>query len=980
MMHGECDARDEVGRETFSSFFFFSSSSTSMSIASETTVEGDSTDAASMSAKIARLTGVVRRLHAACERGERERERAVEAFARDVALTRSEASCAVLRETAARERAEEETRARVAAGAVREAKTRACVEETVMRGEMERRAAVETMRRECEERERARERECGMKIADAKAACERRREATERARVEALEREREARERIVRHAEAVERELKSELEFERCERARIEDAFERELERERERRAAAVAEVNAAANAREEREREQESARALEMEACVKRCEEKISCERATAREKYERQRSAYEFLEKSLAETESELECTRRAHEACRRTLEEATTNLTDRESALARSRTELADGAKSADAMREEIDRLRALVGESADELTRARDSHATSVSERARLEETLQSERNDREAFVTEHEEKVRELEEQVRLLKQASDRGEREAASAAKDSDEKLKSLLDELDKRSKKVEAERQELISSYESRIKAMDLEHEARRAALSSEYAERERTIESESERGLSAVDASWRQKEMKWVDTQRRMQESVDCLTLREKQANELAQMYEARNHALASELERLKTDIDAREKCFTDQVRKLKLTEHALEALTHKLERQLSEQVMESESARIAEAKSFQDETARLNALWERKTKENIEFALERSNTEHEHALARLTEDMDLKAKAEVARAVANVSEAYHTNERELREEIDALNREHARQTVEMTASHENQLRALREDYDGRLESVTSAHSDELERMTNSHAECVGVLQKEHEKHVKQSMSEAVRLAVREVEAQHEVRSAEMMEKATTSAEAELKRATEEHSKEMEQLDREYGAKIESCIAVSAALELERETLRGQLRRVREEFCTLEMQRATDNDRSKEAAAATAYAHENEIETLRKEHKSVVARMQDVNESAARTANEALAASNAETAKWRAMYDKRESRPEDLRRIKELQNDLHETTARLERSVAHRRTLQSELMGRAAEFDSPSARGARLSRARAAYAIGR
>ena len=43
-------------------------------------------------------------------------------------------------------------------------------------------------------------------------------------------------------------------------------------------------------------------------------------------------------------------------------------------------------------------------------------------------------------------------------------------------------------------------------------------------------------------------------------------------------------------------------------------------------------------------------------------------------------------------------------------------------------------------------------------------------------------------------------------------------------------------------MEQLDREYGAKIESCIAVSAALELERETLRGQLRRVREEFCTL------------------------------------------------------------------------------------------------------------------------------------------
>ena len=109
--------------------------------------------------------------------------------------------------------------------------------------------------------------------------------------------------------------------------------------------------------------------------------------------------------------------------------------------------------------------------------------------------------------------------------------------------------------------------------------------------------------------------MDASWRQKEMKWVDAQRRMQESVDCLTLREKQANELTQMYEARNHApLRPELERLKTDIDAREKCFTDQVRDLKLTEHALEALTHKLERQLSEQVMESESAPRRRSEKF------------------------------------------------------------------------------------------------------------------------------------------------------------------------------------------------------------------------------------------------------------------------------------------------------------------------------------------------------------------------------
>ena len=81
----------------------------------------------------------------------------------------------MLRETAARERAEERQRARGGGRGERgeDARVR---RETVMRGEMERRAAVETMRRGCEERERARERECGMKIADAKAACERRRE------------------------------------------------------------------------------------------------------------------------------------------------------------------------------------------------------------------------------------------------------------------------------------------------------------------------------------------------------------------------------------------------------------------------------------------------------------------------------------------------------------------------------------------------------------------------------------------------------------------------------------------------------------------------------------------------------------------------------------------------------------------------------------------------------------------------------------
>ena len=111
------------------------------------------------------------------------------------------------------------------------------------------------------------------------------------------------------------------------------------------------------------------------------------------------------------------------------------------------------------------------------------------------------------------------------------------------------------------------------------------------------------------------------------------------------------------------------------------------------------------------------------------------------------------------------------------------------------------------------------------------------------------------------------------------------------------------------------------------------------------------------------------------------MRKEHKTTIARMQDVNESAAKVANEALSASRAEISKWRAMYEKREPRPEDVRRIKDLETELREANERLERSAQHRRTLQSELLGRAGEFDSAGAvrkrGGLSLKRAHAAYA---
>ena len=88
-------------------------------------------------------------------------------------------------------------------------------------------------------------------------------------------------------------------------------------------------------------------------------------------------------------------------------------------------------------------------------------------------------------------------------------------------------------------------------------------------------------------------------------------------------------------------------------------------------------------------------------------------------------------------------------------------------------------------------------------------------------------------------------SVRLAVREVEAQHDAREADRAEKAAANQAQELKCATDEYARDLERLEREYETKLESCIAVSTTLELERESLRSQLRRAREELGAAELE---------------------------------------------------------------------------------------------------------------------------------------
>lgn len=911
------------------------------------------------SEKIARLTRVVARLHAACEEHEREKASAMRAYARDVALSRHEASEAMYREMANRERAEANALASRAGEAVAEAKAR-CVSAERREAEEGARAKIRIAVEEFSERERAREAAVEARMASMKAACELEREATERARAEALRAESEARRRIVADARAMEATLKSEVMFERAERARAEEEFERETELARAAHAVAVAKINAEAEAIKERSAEDIREKTAEMERFKAECEETVARERATAREKYERQRSAYEFLEKSLAETASELECTRRAHEACRQSLDDACASAVEREKIIMDVRSKLSDTEAAFSAQKVEVERLSVAQGELAQKLSESQHAYASSMEDRVTLEEAIQDEKRARRDMEEEYITKVRKLEETITSVRDAAAQCQAEAEQAARASQEKFEHLLNEFDRRNQKAEAESQELVLSYEARIKAIEVENAAQILHVRTELIERSRAAEVAHSDAVRALESSWMSKEQRWEHAKRRLESELERITWKESEANNLLEAQHVRNGTLVADIERIRTDAKAREAIFVDEAREAKLALHAVEAMAHKLEQTLSERERAHASDVAELEKKTCEDMERLNALWEQKTREHVSVALEESNRAHESAMNRLASEMELRAKQDIARAVANVSEAYHGNERELREEIEALIREHSAKEVAAAVKHKKEIDELRVDFQDRLRSMSSAHICEIERLSAAHTERLAVMQSEHESHARTSKEDAVRLALREFEDQYEARAKEVAQNTAIAHAQELQRSSDEYSKELALLEREYESKIESCIAVSATLELERESLRTQLRRAREELSTSESERAVEEERFRDTAAAAAYAHESEIEALRKEHRSVVARMQDVNETAARVANDALAASRAEISKWKAMYETRESRPEDLRRIQQLESDLIDANERLDRSAAHRRQLQSELLGRATDVE--------------------
>lgn len=911
------------------------------------------------SEKIARLTRVVARLHAACEEHEREKASAMRAYARDAALGRHEASETMYREMANRERAEARALASRAGEAVAEAKAR-CVSAESRQTEEGARAKIRIAVAEFAQRQRAREAAVEAKMASMKAACELEREATERAREEALRAESEARRRIVADATTMEMSLTSEVEFERAERARAEEEFERERERTRSAHAVEMAKINAEAEAVKERAAEEIREKAMEMDRLKVESENAITRERAVAREKYERQRSAYEFLEKSLAETESELECTRRAHEACRRSLDNACASAIEREQVITDLRSKLSNSDAECSAQKIELERLSVAQGEFAQKLSAAQHAYASSMEDRVTLEETIQNEKRARRDMEDEHISKVRKLEETIRSVRATAAQCAAEAEQAASASQENLERLLNEFDTRNQKADVESHELALSYEARIKAIEIENAAHIAHVRTELMERSRAAESAHSDAIRALESNWMQKEQQWEQAKRRLESEVERSSSKESEVNSLREAQDVRNRMLVAEIERIRTDAKAREATFVEEAREAKLALHSVEAMAHKLEQRLSEREQEHTSQLVNVERKTREDIDRLNALWEQKSRENIAVALEESNGAHERAMKQLETEIELRAKKDIARAVANVSEAYHGNERELREEIDALKREHSAKESAAAARHDNEVDELRADFQDRLKSMSGAHVGEIERLSAAHAERLAVIQREHETHVKISTEDAVRLALRELEAQYEARANEVAKTMNIAHTHELQRASDEFSKELALLEREYETKIESCIAVSATLELERESLRTQLRRAREELSASESERTAEETRFRDTAAAAAYAHESEIEVLRKEQRAVVVRMQDVNETAARVANDALAASRAETSKWKAMYETRESRPEDVRRIQQLESDLSDTNARLDRSAAHRRQLQSELLGRATDVE--------------------
>ena len=144
----------------------------------------------------------------------------------------------------------------------------------------------------------------------------------------------------------------------------------------------------------------------------------------------------------------------------------------------------------------------------------------------------------------------------------------------------------------MEERNEKAESETNELVNSYEARIKAMEVEHSANHARVLAEFAERADVAESRHEEAISALNAAWLRKENEWKDEKLRLESSLECATSRESKANDVVETYEARHQTLSAEMERIKSSAEAKETHLVDQIRDSKLALNAVEALTHKL----------------------------------------------------------------------------------------------------------------------------------------------------------------------------------------------------------------------------------------------------------------------------------------------------------------------------------------------------------------------------------------------------
>ena len=136
-------------------------------------------------------------------------------------------------------------------------------------------------------------------------------------------------------------------------------------------------------------------------------------------------------FIEKSLAETESELECVRRAHEACRRSLDEAFEGASAREKVILELQATLSEKEALVLSTSVEINRLVDVEAELSQKLSEAQHAYASSMEERVRLQETIDTEKVTKCMMEDQHAANVRKLDQTIQNIRDEAIRCQSEA---------------------------------------------------------------------------------------------------------------------------------------------------------------------------------------------------------------------------------------------------------------------------------------------------------------------------------------------------------------------------------------------------------------------------------------------------------------------------------------------------------------------------------------------------------------------